>query len=190
MYGQIILFLFGLLVLYYAVMIFIDIQKAKAEKAAELEKNKEEIIDISDEAGQFQPVIISRDKPKKPKPIETPENKEEEEPKKEEEKQEKDSKGKPSESHEEEKEENEKKEEPKKVYIHNPDAMPKPKPPITKDKAKPSPSPQKTFRSPNHRGTTMTDAYDVDSILQHVNQVAETGQGLLGDVIYSCRNAE
>ena len=187
MYGQIILFLFGLLVLYYAVMIFLDIQKAKAEKAAQLEKNKEEIIDISDEAGQFQPVIISRDETKKPKPIETSENKEEEEPQKEEEKQEKDSKDKSSESHEEE---NERKEEPKKVYIHNPDAMPMPKPLVTEEKAEPSPTPQKTFRSPNYRGTTMTDAYDVDSILQHVNQVAETGQGLLGDVIYSCRNAE
>ena len=48
MYGQIISFLFVLLIIYYAVMIFLDIQKAKAEKAAELDRNSEEDIDISD----------------------------------------------------------------------------------------------------------------------------------------------
>ena len=65
MYGQIISFLFVLLIIYYAVMIFLDIQKAKAEKAAELDRNSEEDIDISDEASTFQPVLITRDEPKK-----------------------------------------------------------------------------------------------------------------------------
>lgn len=54
-----------MLILYYAVMIFLDIQKEKAAKAAELEKNHEEEIDISDEASTFKPVMITRDEPKK-----------------------------------------------------------------------------------------------------------------------------
>lgn len=39
MYGQIISFLFVILIMYYVVMILLDLQKAKAAKAAELEKN-------------------------------------------------------------------------------------------------------------------------------------------------------
>lgn len=62
---QIIAVLFVLLILYYAVMIFLDIQKEKAAKAAEQEKNHEEEIDISDEASTFKPVMITRDEPKK-----------------------------------------------------------------------------------------------------------------------------
>lgn len=46
-------------------MIFLDIQKEKAAKAAEQEKNHEEEIDISDEASTFKPVMITRDEPKK-----------------------------------------------------------------------------------------------------------------------------
>lgn len=65
MYGQIISFLFVLLILYYVVMILLDIQKAKAEKAAQLENNSEEEIDISDEANSFKPVMITRDSPGK-----------------------------------------------------------------------------------------------------------------------------
>ena len=42
-------------------MIFLDIQKAKAAKAAEHEKNNEEEIDISDEASTFKPVMITRE---------------------------------------------------------------------------------------------------------------------------------
>lgn len=59
MYGQIISFLFVILIMYYVVMILLDLQKAKAAKAAELEKNPEEEIDISDEAKTFKPVLIS-----------------------------------------------------------------------------------------------------------------------------------
>lgn len=65
MYVQIISVLFVLLILYYAVMIFLDIQKEKAAKAAEQERNHEEEIDISDEASTFKPVMITRDDPKK-----------------------------------------------------------------------------------------------------------------------------
>lgn len=66
MYGQIISFLFVLLIIYYVVMILLDIQKAKAVKAAELEKNREEEIDISDEANTFRPTLIAREDPNRP----------------------------------------------------------------------------------------------------------------------------
>lgn len=194
MYGQIISFLFVLLIIYYAVMIFLDIQKAKAEKAAELDKNSEEDIDISDEASTFQPVLITRDEPKKDEPGDSTDN----------------SKSEPEihqevegnhseESYQEEEPKHEEKEEPRKVYIHNPDAMPKPQ-------TKPSPSTEpveplesehddkpkeskKPFRGPQYREATMTGGYDIEAILDHVNQVAESGVGPLGSVIYKARNS-
>lgn len=76
MYGQVISFLLVLLILYYVVMIMLDIQKDKAAKAAELEKNHEDEIDISDEASTFKPVMISRDEPKKEHSIEMPDTSE------------------------------------------------------------------------------------------------------------------
>lgn len=60
MYGQIILFLFVILIIYYVAMIYMDLRKAKAVKATELEKNSEEEIDISDEAQTFKPVFKGR----------------------------------------------------------------------------------------------------------------------------------
>ena len=194
MYGQIISFLFVLLIIYYAVMIFLDIQKAKAEKAAELDKNSEEDIDISDEASTFQPVLITRDEPKKDEPGEStdvsssePETHQEVE-------------GNHSEeSNPEEEPKHGEKQEPRKVYIHNPDAMPKPQTtpsPSTEpveplesghdDKPKES---QKPFRGPQYREATMTGGYDIEAILDHVNQVAESGVGPLGSVIYKARNS-
>ena len=58
-YGQIVFLLFIVLLLYYAVLIVLDIQKTKAAQAAEQD------IDISDEAQTFKPVKISRDEPVK-----------------------------------------------------------------------------------------------------------------------------
>ncbi|WP_289198302.1 hypothetical protein [Bacteroides acidifaciens] len=181
MYGQIISFLFVLLIIYYAVMIFLDIQKAKAEKAAELDRNSEEDIDISDEASTFQPVLITRDEPKKDEPGESTD----------------DSKSQPEthqeveenhseESNPEEEPKHEEKEEPRKVYIHNPDAMPKQQ--TTPEPIAPQ-EPQKPFRGPQYREATMTGGYDIEAILDHVNQVAESGVGPLGSVIYKARNS-
>ncbi|MBD5355674.1 MAG: hypothetical protein HDR88_01535 [Bacteroides sp.] len=65
MYGQIISFLFVLLILYYVVMILLDFRKAKTAKGAEIEKNSEEEIDISDEANTFRPILIIREDPNK-----------------------------------------------------------------------------------------------------------------------------
>lgn len=65
-YGQTVLFIAICFLIYYVVMIFMDIQKANAAKVLEAENNKEEDIDISDEAKQFIPVRIAREeKPKK-----------------------------------------------------------------------------------------------------------------------------
>lgn len=64
-YEQIVFILFLLLLLYYIGMIVMDLQKARAAQAAELDNRNEEDIDISDEAETFKPVRITRDEPQK-----------------------------------------------------------------------------------------------------------------------------
>ena len=64
-YGQIVFLLFIALLLYYVALIVLDIQRAKAMQVAELDKQSEEDIDISDEALTFKPVKVSRDEPDK-----------------------------------------------------------------------------------------------------------------------------
>lgn len=63
-YGQIVFLLFVALLFYYAALIVIDIQRAKAAQAAEQDNHSEEEIDISDEAQTFKPFKVSRDEPK------------------------------------------------------------------------------------------------------------------------------
>ena len=67
-YGQIVFILFIAFLLYYAVLIVMDIQKAKAAQLAEQDNHAEEEIDISDEAQTFKPIKISRDEPGKTQP--------------------------------------------------------------------------------------------------------------------------
>ena len=62
-YGQIVFLLFIIMALYYAAMIFMDIQRAKAAQNAEQDSQKEEDIDISEEAQSFRPIRINRDEP-------------------------------------------------------------------------------------------------------------------------------
>lgn len=64
-YGQIVFLLFIAFLFYYAVLIVLDIQKAKMAQAAEQENHTEEEIDISDEAQTFKPIKISRNEPGK-----------------------------------------------------------------------------------------------------------------------------
>ena len=64
-YGQIVFILFIAFLLYYAVLIVMDIQKAKAAQLAEQDNHTEEEIDISDEAQTFKPIKISRNEPGK-----------------------------------------------------------------------------------------------------------------------------
>ena len=61
-YGQIVFFLFVAMVFYYAAMIFMDFQRAKAAQNTEQDSHKEEDIDIS-EARSFRPIRINRDEP-------------------------------------------------------------------------------------------------------------------------------
>lgn len=64
-YGQIVTILAVCFLLYYAFMVVSDILKAKAALMAGQEDKDEEDIDISDEAGTFKPVMVSRDEPPK-----------------------------------------------------------------------------------------------------------------------------
>lgn len=66
LYGQIITFLFVLLILYYVGMIVMDLHKAKKVKELEADKVSENDIDISDEAKNFKTIFISREDPKRP----------------------------------------------------------------------------------------------------------------------------
>jgi hypothetical protein len=58
-YGQIVFLLFVAMVFYYAAMIFMDFQRAKAAQNAEQDSHKEEDI----EARSFSPIRINRDEP-------------------------------------------------------------------------------------------------------------------------------
>ena len=62
-YGQIVFLLFVAMVFYYAAMIFMDFQRAKAAQNAEQDSQKEEDIDITEEARSFRPIRINRDEP-------------------------------------------------------------------------------------------------------------------------------
>lgn len=62
-YGQIVFLLFVAMVFYYAAMIFMDFQRAKAAQNAEQDSHKEEDIDISEEARSFKPIRINWDGP-------------------------------------------------------------------------------------------------------------------------------
>lgn len=62
-YGQIVFLFFVAMVFYYAAMIFMDFQRTKAAQNAEQDSQKEEDIDISEEARSFRPIRINRDEP-------------------------------------------------------------------------------------------------------------------------------
>ena len=64
-YGQIVFLLFIAFLFYYAVLIVLDIQKAKMAQAAEQENHTEEEIDISVEAQSFKPIKVGREEPSK-----------------------------------------------------------------------------------------------------------------------------
>lgn len=198
MYGQIISFLFVLLILYYVVMILLDIQKAKAEKAAEMEKNPEEEIDISDEANTFQPIVISRDEPKKSLAAgqETEENTGESAGQSESE-----------DCHQPETTESDKdkKESPVDKPVKE-DATPV-APPVSpanpgtekrkpesdetgkKDKTEDDRPQSAPFRREGYREPLMTGGLPVDQFLIEVDELAETGSGPLAEIIHECRSA-
>lgn len=204
MYGQIISFLFVLLILYYVVMILLDIQKSKAAKAAELEKNPEEEIDISDEANTFQPIVISRDEPKKSQAAgqETEEKTGESA-----------GQSKSEDCHQPDTNESDrdKKESPvdKPVQENATPAAPPVSPadpanPTNPDTENRKPESDKTgkkdmaeddnrqdvpFRREGYREPLMTGGLTVDELLLEVDELVETGSGPLGEIIYECRSA-
>ncbi len=204
MYGQIISFLFVILIMYYVVMIILDLQKAKAAKAAELEKNPEEEIDISDEAKTFKPVLISREDPNKATASsknngESKQTSESKEDNQGEQQQNKESKKKNDESNNDNSEaltvgdkstlaetykDSDKPEaednEIKQDFASSSTA--------DKEPIKPTDT-EKPFRRAGYREAAMTGGLDVDTLLLEVDHFAETGKGPLGQVILECQSA-
>lgn len=203
MYGQIISFLFVILIMYYVVMILLDLQKAKAAKAAELEKNPEEEIDISDEAKTFKPVLISREDPNKATAsAETNgESKQNSDPKE-------DNQGEQEQNKESEKKDDESKavgdakstdkENTVDTLESNDTQVKQDLPPstenphiaiATKEENSPTSSSEKPYRRAGYREAAMTGGLDVDTLLLEVDHFAETGKGPLGQVILECQSA-
>lgn len=186
-----------LLIIYYVVMILLDIRKANAMKAAELEKNSEEEIDISDEADTFKPVLITREDPNKIQPTDMEEQ---------------------ADTSADESQNNDKREESgdkeDKTYTEtqketsggNSDVNPESNgnPLETTDKTpyfhpeRPENKPadfsekmdsenktvEKPFRRDGYREALMTDGLEVERFLEEAEILASTGKGSLGDVVY------
>lgn len=196
MYGQIISFLFVILIIYYVVMIFLDLRKAKAAKAAEMEKNSEEEIDISDEANTFKPVLITRDDPNKTPIQDATENPEDSSTNK---------KKVPEQTEPNEITPTNKEPETSVSSTTPNDSTQSPQEPISKDKEpteKPESSKEneekeaqqplstdKPFRREGYREAAMTGGLDVETLLAQVDQLAETGTCPLGQVIHECQSA-
>ena len=187
-----------LLILYYVVMILLDIQKAKAAKAAEMEKNPEEEIDISDEANTFQPIVISRDEPKKSQ--EAGQEREEKTG-------ESAGQSKSEDCHQPDTNESDrdKKESPvDKPAQNNGTHVTSPASPAIPETEKRKPESEDTgkkdmteddkrqdvpFRREGYREPLMTGGLTVDELLLEVDELVETGSGPLGEIIYECRSA-
>ncbi len=205
MYGQIISFLFVILIMYYVVMILLDLQKAKAAKAAELEKNPEEEIDISDEAKTFKPVLISREDPNKATASAETSG---------EANQASESKVDNQEEQQQNKESEKKDDVSQSVDNSKPQTVDDKKLTSETDKSNDGPiskeneikqdlasssatdkepikttEPEKPFRRTGYREAAMTGGLDVDTLLLEVDHFAETGKGPLGQVILECQSA-
>ena len=187
-----------LLILYYVVMILLDIQKAKAAKAAEMEKNPEEEIDISDEANTFQPIVISRDEPKKSQAAgqETEEKTGESA-----------GQSKSEDCHQPDTNESDrdKKESPvDKPVQNNGTHVTPPASPAIPETEKRKPESEDTgkkdmtedgkrqdvpFRREGYREPLMTGGLTVDELLLEVDELAATGSGPLAEIIHECRSA-
>lgn len=166
-YGQIVLGLFILLVLYYIGMIVMDLMKANASKAAELDNQTEEDIDISDEADTFQPIQVSRDEPKKQQeqsadsqPDNQPEDKDDEH------KPESDGADSPDEAEDEKDERNEE------------EAESGEEAPETNDGPRPA----------GYREAIMTDGFEIEKFLEIINKIAEDNTTEVGALIFSCES--
>ncbi len=174
--------MFVLLILYYVVMILLDIQKEKAAKAAELEKNHEEEIDISDEASTFKPMMIIRDEPKKASSAESSAettDKSDTEDKKQ------------TGANNQEVVKPEKNQSDNKPAEHG--SSPKRSDsfePQHDETLKEDKDNTTTIKRDGYREAYMTDGIPVEQIIQQVDEYAETGKGPLGEIIFECRSAQ
>ena len=162
-YGQIIFFLFVVLLLYYAGMIALDLYKAKMAQAAEQEGQKEENIYISDEAKNFQPIKITKDEPKK----------QDEQP------DEQQTKGKQENDSESDSENS-----------TGDEAVPSNEAQSDEESPNADRQEEKPFRRPGYREAIMTDGIEVESLMEQVNLLAEKGTSDLGALICTCENAQ
>lgn len=184
-YGQVIMILFVGLVLYYAFLIFTDIQKARAAETAEQENHMEEDIDISEEARSFQPKKVNREEPKKEE-----ENKESSDNGEQQENSNNEGKEEPNEPTDESEEpasENNQDTETTESEEEQDDTESE-----TSDKDK-TETTSKEFTEEQSSRTTyreaiMTDGILVDDIFKVIDRLAETGECDLGTIIYSCEN--
>jgi len=213
-YGQIISILFVALLCYYAFLIVMDIQRAKAAEAAEQDNHVEEDIDISDEAQSFRPHKVSREEPKKE------EEKKEDSPSENASESSQQDDASPTQSDadtsQEGKEENEDEQEEsdnsEDVYNEIESGIATPSQssddetaevPAQEESSDEQPSQESTddnsdeeqpeddnqpFRSPSYREPILTDGILVDDIFKAIDQLAETGECDLGTIIYHCES--
>lgn len=190
-YGQVIMILFVGLVLYYAFLIFTDIQKARAAEAAEQENHMEEDIDISEEARSFQPKKVNREEPKKEEENkEVVENKESSDNGMQQENSNNEGKEEPDEPEgeserpaSENNQDTETAESDEEQDDTESDTSDKDKMETTSKKFSEEQSSRTTYRE-----AIMTDGILADDIFKVIDRLAETGECDLGTIIYSCEN--
>lgn len=200
-YGQIISILFVALLCYYAFLIVMDIQRAKAAEAAEQDNHVEEDIDISDEAQSFRPHKVSREEPKK----EDSHNENTLESSQQDDASPTQSDADTSqEGKEEVEDEQEETDNSEDVYNEIESGIATPSQATESDnQEEPSdvqPSEEdnsneeqpedddQPFRSPTYREAILTDGILVDDIFKAIDQLAETGECDLGTIIYHCES--
>lgn len=167
MYFKIITFLIVVMVMYYAVMIILDIRAQKAKAAAEAEKDSEVDIDISDEASTFKPTLISREE-KAPVQSETQtENNPESTP--------------ASENQEELSEGEADFSEEKKPFQDSGILQPA--------SAETPQEEKKPFRRPNYREAIMTGGYLVENLIEEIDKEAEDKDSDLAQIIHAWERA-
>lgn len=197
-YGQVIMILFVGLVLYYAFLIFTDIQKARAAEAAEQENHMEEDIDISEEARSFQPKKVNREEPKKEeenkKVVENKEssdNGEQQENSNNEGKEEFDEpegeSERPASENNQDTETAESDEEQDDTESNTSDDEELEESTEDAPTEEQSKSEEQSSRT-TYREAIMTDGILADDIFKVIDRLAETGECDLGTIIYSCEN--
>lgn len=171
-YGQTVFILFILLLVYYAGMIVMDLQQAKAARAAELDEQSEEDIDISDEARNFKPVQVSRDEPEKGDEKVTGEG------------------NSPDDTHENGDDETEADsvKSPEKSEAETEDGSEEEN--DFGDAAYTDDLTEQPVRRPGYREAVMTGGVSVETLIEDVDKLVLTGKSDLGAIVFSIINME